>query len=194
MKKTALILAAGIAGLGIFWLATTSRGATEQAPYTVVRTDGSYEVRDYQELQTARVPLRDGGMDGSFGQLFRYITGANESAAKIAMTAPVLIDRTTGRETMSFILPKATAESGAPAPRGETVSLGKVPATRYAVFRFSGGRSTENEKAAREKLAAWVRAKKLEPRGEPVFAYFDPPWTPAFLRRNELMQPVAKVK
>ena len=54
-----------------------------------------------------------------------------------------------------------------------------------------GSRTEENEHAALEKLRAWLATQNLTPRGEPLFAYYDPPWTPVFLRRNEVLIPVA---
>ena len=55
------------------------------------------------------------------------------------------------------------------------------------MLRFAGGRTVENEKAAIEKLTAWLEGQKLAGKGDPIFAYYDPPWTPVFLRRNEVM-------
>ena len=88
---------------------------------------------------------------------------------------------------MSFIMPKKAVENGVPKPAGENVTLGKIEAGRFAVLRFSGGRTAENEQAAMEKLAAWLEAQKITGKGHPAFAYYDPPWTPVFMRRNEVM-------
>ena len=55
------------------------------------------------------------------------------------------------------------------------------------VLRFEGGRTTKNETAASEKLMAWLDGHKIAGKGSPIFAYYDPPWTPVFLRRNEVM-------
>ena len=131
-------------------------------------------------------------MNGGFGMLFRFITGSNEGSEKIAMTAPVLIDTTKEKKTMSFIMPKQAVENGVPKPMGGSVTLGKVEAARFAVLRFDGGRTAENEKAAIEKLNVWLGAEKLAAKGAPTFAYYDPPWTPTFLRRNEVMIRIVK--
>ena len=32
-----------------------------------------------------------------------------------------------------------------------------------------------------------MEAERLSVLSPPVYGYFDPPWTPAFLRRNEVM-------
>jgi DNA gyrase inhibitor GyrI len=88
---------------------------------------------------------------------------------------------------MSFIMPKKAVADGVPKPTGENVSLGKVEAARFAVLRFSGGRTAKNEAKAIEKLKAWLDRNKIAGHGSVMFAYYDPPWTPFFMRRNEAM-------
>jgi hypothetical protein len=174
-------------GLAAVWLVSTSRAATETPEYKVVRTDGKFEIRDYPALIVATTPMEDARMNGGFGQLFRFITGGNETKEKIEMTSPVLIDTANEKKRMSLIMPKRSVEKGVPKPSGDRVSLGKVDAARFAVLRFAGGRSAENEKAAIEKLSAWLEGENIKGKGNPMFAYYDPPWTPVFMRRNEVM-------
>jgi hypothetical protein len=63
---------------------------------------------------------------------------------------------------------------------------------RCAVFRFKGSRSVAAAEAARKRLDDWVWAKGLRPSGPYRFAYYDPPWMPEFLTRNEVLVPVGK--
>jgi DNA gyrase inhibitor GyrI len=190
-KKMTFFLLLPIA-LVAFWFSSNSRAATETPEYKVVRADGKIEIRDYPALTVATTPMSADGMNGGFGQLFRFITGSNESKEKIEMTAPVLIDNTTEKKTMSFIMPQATVNKGVPKPAGNAVSLSNRPATRFAVLRFPGGRNAENEKNAIAALRAWMTAQKLTVKGEPLFAYYDPPWTLIPFRRNEVMIRIEK--
>jgi DNA gyrase inhibitor GyrI len=190
MKITLLILIPVLV-IG-FWFVTNSRAATESPVYQIIRTDGKLEIRDYPALTLATTPMAADGMNGGFGELFRFITGANEAKEKISMTSPVLIDNTKANKTMSFIMPTANAAKGLPKPAGDKVSLTKLPASRYAVLSFKGGRSAENEAKAIASLREWLAAQKLKSMGEPLFAYYDPPWTPIPLRRNEVMIPIGK--
>ncbi len=190
-KKMTFLLLLPIA-LVAFWFASNSRAATETPEYKVVRADGKIEIRDYPALTVATTPMSADGMNGGFGQLFRFITGSNESKEKIEMTAPVLIDNTTEKKTMSFIMPQATVSKGVPKPAGDAVSLSSMPATRFVVLRFSGGRNEENEKKAIAALRAWMTSQKLTGKGEPLFAYYDPPWTLIPFRRNEVMIRIEK--
>ena len=177
--------------LGAFWLVSTSRAATETPEYAVVKKDGKIEIRDYPELMVATAPMKD-DMDNSFMTLFRFITGANEGKEKIAMTSPVLIQSEKEKKTMSFIVPKETVEKGIPKPTGELVTISKIKAARFVTLRFSGKRNSENEVKAAETLQTWMKEQKMAAKGEPVFAYYDPPWTPTFMRRNEVMVRIEK--
>ena len=170
-----------------FLFVSNSRAATETPDYKVVRADGKFEIRDYPALTVATTPLGGADMNGSFMKLFRFISGGNDGAQKIAMTAPVLIDTTKNPRTMSFIMPKTAVEQGVPKPVGDGVVLGEIGAARMAVWRFGGGRTTANEQAAITQLMAWLAEQKLVAKGEPFFAYYDPPWTPLFMRRNEVL-------
>lgn len=187
MKKFIFVSTVIVLGSALFWLVSNSRAGTPTIEYKVVRTDGKFEIRDYPELRLATTAMKDGEMDSGFMELFRFISGENETKQKIEMTTPVLIDRATEHNTMSFVLPKEIASGRAPAPTGKNVRLTQVGATRFAAVRFSGGRSAENEQSALEALRTWAKEGKIGLRGEPMFAYYDPPWTPTFMRRNEAM-------
>ena len=59
-----------------------------------------------------------------------------------------------------------------------------------AVLLFSGSDSREREQAIEQKLRALLSAAGLKPGGDALFAYYDPPWTPGFARRNEVLIPI----
>ena len=176
MKAPALIFC-----LSLF--ATTHAMATETPDYKVIAKDGKFEVRDYPAMSVVRTTSGS----GDFMRLFRYISGGNEGGQKIAMTAPVLVQHEGEKPGMSFIVPRDVATTKIPAPEDVAVKVDNVASARFAVLRFSGGRNEENEKKALASLRQQMEAKQLEPAGEPVFAYYDPPWIPGFMRRNEAM-------
>lgn len=173
--------------LGGCWLVKNSRASVEQAPYQSLLKEGDFELRDYPALTLATTAMSTGSMNGGFGRLFRYITGANDRQEEISMTTPVLIETGADTRTMSFVMPEKTRVQGPPPPSSAEVQLRTVPAQRRAALRFPGGTSRENEAKAAERLQAWIAEKKLRPLGTPTFAYYDPPWTPIPLRRNEVM-------
>jgi DNA gyrase inhibitor GyrI len=127
------------------------------------------------------------GDDDSFMRLFHYIDRQNSAQQKIAMTTPVFMSRGATNGTMAFVLPAALSPDQAPKPMADTVRLHTAPAGRFAVLRFSGGINHQAETNALARLQAWLRQQSLTPAGDPIYGYFDPPWTPPFLRRNEVM-------
>lgn len=183
MKKTfvflsaALVIAIGIAACG------TSRAGYETAPCQVIRTDGAFEIREYPQLKIATTARE--GDDSSFMRLFRYIDGGNAEKQKIAMTTPVFMVE--GR--MAFVMPAAHSTT-TPAPSSPAVAIDTLKAQRVAVHRFSGSRSTARETQALEQLKAWLQQNQLTGTGPAFSAYYDPPWTPGPLRRNEVLIPV----
>jgi DNA gyrase inhibitor GyrI len=125
--------------------------------------------------------------DGSFMRLFRFITGQNEAKKKIPMTTPVFMSGNDSQATMSFVLPTTLSAEQTPKPLDGSVKVRVLPAGRYAVLRFSGGRSSKIESESFDQLKVWMGAQGLSVSSSAVFAYFDPPWTPGFMRRNEVM-------
>ena len=161
-------------------------GSYETPDYKGVSAEGAFEIRDYPELTVVSAPMPQRGEDGAFMSLFRFISGKNDRSEKISMTTPVLMS---GAEsgTMSFIVPKAIVAKGVPSPSNPELGISTKPAARYAVLRFSGSSSPRNSKEKAVKLSEWVAAKGIHPEGTPLFAYYNPPWTPWFMRRNEVL-------
>ena len=178
MTMAALLVTAGC---------STTRAGYKTAPYTLVRTAGSFEVRDYPTLTVVETPMGGGGGDAGFGRLFRFISGRNEKAQKIAMTTPVLMSGDGPNRTMAFVLPENSDSRHIHKPEDSSVTVQDFPPGRFAVLRFSGGRNADREMAALSQLNTWLAAEGLSASSPPVYGYFDPPWTPSFMRRNEVM-------
>jgi hypothetical protein len=164
---------------------STSRKAYESASYTIVRADGDFEIRDYPELRLAST--KEGKEDDSFMRLFRYIDGGNEQKEKIAMTTPVFMNN----GDMSFVVPEKN-QANTPKPLAAEVTLKSMPAQRVIAYRYNGRANDQTQKAGVEKLKAWAAKDGLKINGEPIYAYYDPPWTPGALRRNEVLLPIEK--
>ncbi len=166
----------------------TVRAGYESAPYKVVQSAGKFEVRDYPALMVVETAMAGGqGADGSFNRLFRYITGGNEAKEKIAMTTPVFMSANGSNSTMAFVMPAKLGTNQVPRPADGELTVKEIPPGRFAVLRFSGSRTGKNEVSAAEQLRAWIKTEGWAANSPPVYAYFDPPWTPTFLRRNEVM-------
>lgn len=176
----------------------------EQPEYKVISTKGDIEIREYPPLIIAQVEVsgeRKEAISDGFKLLADYIFGNNtvnmkidmtapvisEANEKIAMTAPVMQEKSRNEWKVSFVMPKKYNLDTLPKPNSKEVSLISVPARRFAVIRFSGLAGDEAIKENREELEAFILDENLAPIGEPVLAFYNPPWTLPFLRRNEVM-------
>ncbi|MEQ1748202.1 MAG: heme-binding protein [Prosthecobacter sp.] len=190
--KRMLWVIPGLVLLGVsFFFVSNSRAATETAPYKVVRKDGSFELREYDTLHLAKVSMptsdkRSKNMDGGFMKLFRFIDGQNERDEKISMTTPVIVERGEKESSMSFVMPQKSVAKGLPVPKGE-VKLDQIPAVKVVALRFSGVSNSTKEAAQLAVLQAWAAKESIMVEGTPLFAFYDPPWTLGFMRRNEVL-------
>ena len=192
MQEFRLLVAMTIIGSALMLLGCrATRSGYESAPYQVVRADGKFEVRDYPALMVVETAMERGGQDGdeTFNRLFGFTTGKNAAKQKIAMTTPVFMSGSDSNRTMAFVLPSHMKMGNMPAPEDAAVTVRELPAGRFAVLRFSGARSAVQESETLAQLQAWMKAEGLEAASTPVYGYFDPPWTPSALRRNEVMLP-----
>jgi hypothetical protein len=187
MRKGLIIFAAvGLLAILLWAGCKSTRGGYESPKYRVVEKDGLFETRDYPVLIVAETSMAAEGMNSGFNKLFRFIMGGNSKTEKIAMTTPVLVNPASSNSSMAFVMPGKYALSELPQPADQSVSLRKIDAARYVVMRFSGARSSESQDEATARLLAWANSKGLEPLSAPDFAYYDPPWIPGLLRRNEV--------
>ena len=188
MKRMWLWIFIVVVGVGLVLGCKATRAGYESAPYKVVRSAGKFELRDYPALTVVETPMANpNGSDGSFRRLFRFITGANEEKQKIAMTTPVFMSGSSSNPTMAFVLPAKLKTATVPKPADGALTVRELPAGRFAVLRFSGRQNAKNETETLARLKSWLERERLPALSGPVYGYFDPPWTPAFLRRNEVM-------
>lgn len=183
-----LFILVGLIGLALAGCQAT-RAGYESAPYQVVRSNGKFQVRDYPTMTVVETPMAGSrnGDDGSFRRLYRFITGENEAKQKIAMTTPVFMSGGETHTTMAFVMPTKMKSGEVPKPSDGTVKVRDLAAGRFAVLRYSGGRSATKEAESLARLKAWMETERMSVLSTSVYGYFDPPWTPAFLRRNEVM-------
>lgn len=177
--------------VGYFGWKLMARGAYESAAYTVVESEGSFEVREYPDLMLAATNTRfeSQGNDGSFGRLFRYISGDNDRSQKVAMTTPVFMEPESEGEKaqMGFVIPKEVMKEGIPQPTAGDVEIRKREGGTFAVVRFSGQLNEESRSVNEKRLRKWMNDKGLSGEAAAESAGYDPPFKPKFLRRNEVL-------
>ena len=182
--------------------------AVEEAKYTVTLQQDKLEIREYAPSVVAEVIVNGDFEDASgaaFKKLFNYISGDNTARNKIAMTAPVtqkaepeniamtspVGQRKSGQGwAVSFMMPAFYTMETTPTPDDPDVVLREIPAYRAAAIRYSGGWSEKAYKKQLSLLQEWIDAEELEVSGEPVWARYNAPFIPWFMRRNEILIPI----
>ena len=91
-----------------------------------------------------------------------------------------------------FVMPASYTMDTLPKPNNDAVKLEKIPGKRFAVIRFSGMAGEDSLKEHTDELQTFVNTKELNAISEPTYAFFNPPWTLPFLRRNEVMVEIVK--
>ena len=185
--------------------------ATPEPPYKIVRTLADIEVRAYSGYTVAETvvpgPSGEAG-NQAFPILAGYIFGKNKGERKLAMTAPVTqtavpvkLEMTApvtqaaapGGFLVQFVLPEGVTLANAPEPLDARVMLREIPPAKIAVIRYSGFWSESNYNEHLEKLKTAARSAQLVWSGEPVYSRYNAPYTPWFMRRNEIWLRVTDV-
>lgn len=192
----------------------------EEPPYEVIKSDGDFEIRQYQTQVLAEVTIQGSDFDAfreqAFKKLAAYIFGENKTTEHLAektfseptisenekhsetmaMTSPVLQQEGLEHEwTMSFVLPKKYNLQSAPRPLNDEVKLREIPGYTAAVVRYSGLNTQEKVKEHESKLMSWVPARpELQLNGTFFAAQYDAPFVIPFLRRNEVMVKVTPIQ
>lgn len=203
MKKYAVWIVIIIVLLGAaLWGPIVSN--VEQAKYTVAEKHENIEIRDYAPMIVAEVDV-SGNQNEAISQGFRmiadYIFGNNQAAKKVAMTAPVtqqqsekiamtapVIQQGDGTSwNVRFVMPANYTMQTLPKPNVSAVKLKEVPGKTFAVICFSGVAREKSLKKHALELQNFINAQKLSVASASTYAFYNPPWTLPFLRRNEVM-------
>lgn len=199
-----------LAVLAVLALWTASVMAIEEPEYDVLYESADYEIHRYAPYNVAETVVggdfRSAG-NRAFRILAGYIFGDNRQNEKMKMTAPVESRPAGAGVRMDMTAPvtssKADGESGGyvyrfvmeshydfdelPEPTDSRVELRKVPARTMAVHRYSGFWSKSNYEKNEQELLAALQADGVEVISQPLLARYNGPFTPFFLRRNEVM-------
>ncbi len=190
-------------------LLTGNAMAVEEAEYELLHEDGDFSLRLYAAHIVAETTVDADFEDAggkAFSRLFDYISGENHpqqevamtspvtqqsAGQKIAMTSPVGQQGQDGDWRVSFTMPASYTLETTPEPKHPDVTIRKIPARHIAAVRYSGFWSKEKYQRNLDALQSWIADNDLEVVGEPIWARYDPPFKPWFLRRNEVLVPVA---
>ena len=182
--------------------------AIEEPEYRVVKEYEGFELRRYAAFLIAATEVQgefDAAGNRGFRILFDYISGNNEQAEAIAMTAPVgqrakgekiamtapvsqvKADGSANLYSISFVVPGEYTLETVPRPRDPRVRIQQVPSRLVAVRRYSGRWRIGNYRENESVLLQAVANAGLQTVGEPEYARYNSPFKPWFMRRNEVM-------
>lgn len=207
MTTVATVGTLAVAGLA-FGPKALARGRAETPEYEIEADHDSFEVRRYPPRLVAEVTVggnaRQATNDG-FRILADFIFGNNTSrrkagmsplerkSEKIEMTVPVERTASGDKWVIAFTMPSKYTRKTLPIPKDSRIHIRELPARRYAVLRFCGIPSEAMVERLIERFEEIVEDSKLaRTRAKPIFARYDPPWTPGLLRRNEIFLELAK--
>jgi hypothetical protein len=184
--------------------------AIEETKFKVIESEGKFELRQYASHIVAETfvegDFNEVG-DEAFRRLAGYINGQNRrkqtipmtapvsqeaDSVKISMTAPVSQERSGEKWRITFLMPAEYTLETLPEPLDSRVELRKVPERLMAALKYSGTWSRSRYEERKEQLMEWIEKCGLKQIGEPIFARYNPPFLPWFLRRNEVLIPVER--
>ncbi len=178
----------------IFILMVRPAMAIEEPEFEVLQTNDNYEVRRYVPHIVAEVDVAEGDGDpgrAAFRILAGYIFGDNEAETKMSMTAPVTShaggDDEEDLHTYAFFMESEYTMATLPKPIDTRIRLVEKPARVIAARRYSGRWSTANYQKHEGALIAALAEDGVSLAGEPYLARYNSPFTPWFMRRNELL-------
>jgi hypothetical protein len=165
---------------------------TQTISYEITGQIGEIEFRKYPRLVLATV--LSPGNDSGFNLLFSYITGKNRTKRQIQMTAPVITSEkiamtapvVSDEKSMSFVMPGGKEQDEIPDPLDERVKITTQNPREMAVIRFKGYAGREDVNDVKSRLLEGLQNAGITARGQPVLMRYNAPWTPGFLRRNEV--------
>ena len=180
----------------------------EEHAHTELVREGRFSVRQYEQAVFAVTEVRPGEGDPDevmFARLGGYISGKNDAGKKISMTMPVIQEEAGKKIAMtmpvvqeqspegivySFVMPAEYTMDALPRPSDPSVRLEERPGGLMGVYRFSGIARADDSPKHSPTLLKWLESKGYRATGPARLAYYDPPWTIPFLRRNEVQVPI----
>ena len=200
MNKKSLLM------LALLTLTGMPAMAIEEPAYEILLDRRHYEVRRYQPYIVAEVDV-DEDFERAGNRAFRvlagYIFGDNEPRQKMEMTAPVestagvrmnmtapVTSQSGGGEgpfTYAFVMERKYTMETLPQPANPGIRLVQRPERVMAVHRYSGTWSEKRYREHEKILLDALATDRLRTKGQPVFARYNAPFTPWFMRRNEIM-------
>lgn len=159
--------------------------------YKILRKDSHIEFRQYSPMVIAEVSMqgtKTEAIKNGFRILAAYIFGDNQSDQKIAMTKPVMQTKQNANTWLiRFVMPSSWTMGDIPAPKNNKIKIIETHEQSMISIRFSGAITDMNIDRHLNKLKRYIDEKGIRVDGNPIYAFYNPPWTLPFMRRNEII-------
>jgi DNA gyrase inhibitor GyrI len=170
---------------------TTTPMANEEPDYIVLKKENDIEIRQYKNFLTASIEMegdRKEAIGKGFRSLFKYISGENKNKENISMTIPVM-QKSSGNNkwSVSFVVPKKFDLKDVPQPNNTNIQIKNNLNLKVIAITFSGLFSDGNIEENETKLRNYIKEKGIKIEEPAIYAGYNAPWTPWFLKRNEVM-------
>jgi effector-binding domain-containing protein len=185
-----VILAAVVAVLIVAGTYVMHISNADEPHFTLIKKDGDIEIRQYPALTIAEVKvtgMRINAIRDGFKQLANYIFGGNQNNTQIEMTAPVIQSGHDQEWIVRFVMPMTETIKTLPTPNNSDITILTLPKQKYIVIRFSGSNTEENINKHYDILKKYIKNHHVMIAGDALFAFYNPPWIPPFMRRNEVL-------
>lgn len=159
--------------------------AYEEPSYQIVHQEPRFEIRYYDNMLIVQVTYQNESR--GFQKLFQYISGNNQQDQKIPMTAPVIQYEEQKKRIMQFFLPSQLSPESIPLPLDKSIKIVTLQAGHFAVFQYSGFASDRNFKKKSEILKIELANSGIEIINPAIKATYNGPFTPPWMRKNEVL-------
>lgn len=164
--------------------------ALEEPKYSVIQKLEKIEIRNYEPFLVAETLVvgdrQTSGREG-FKILAGYIFGQNKRGETISMTAPVIQEEKPSLWAIQFMMPTKYNKDTLPTPKSTKVQFKTVPSKKMAAITYSGRWTDSNYQEHLDILKQELEKAHLKSKGEPLWARYNSPMTPWFLRKNEIL-------
>jgi effector-binding domain-containing protein len=140
--------------------------------------------------------------NNAFRVLAGFIFWGNTTKASVAMTAPVISQKTSENIAMtapvisqkssastyevSFLMPAEYTIENLPVPNDKSIRIHTVPSKTIAAITFDGYTTQDRITKYRESLLQSLQKSWISTSGESLVAQYNDPRTPPMMRTNEI--------
>ena len=167
-------------------------GKYETPDYEVLIKEAKYEIRKYTDFFIVEYEnANDPEINSGFGSLFKYISSDNKKNEKISMTTPVIQQENKGSKKMAFVVPGKFGDQ-IPEPNNPNLKVKKFDQGLFSVIQYSGFSNESKESIMKKKLELWTLKSGYKMESNYMLAFYNAPFTPPMLRRNEIWVRITK--